>query len=61
MMNNNKIKILLMFNYTAGGPAYYVLLHPQKDITIWIFLTYQAFKSREGIISQKILAEWLKI
>ena len=46
---------------SAGGPAYY-LLHPQKGIAICLFfLTYQAFKNREGIISRKILAEWLKI
>ena len=45
----------------AGGPAYYVL-HPQKGITICLFfLTYQAFKNREGIISRKILTEGLQI
>ena len=43
-----------------AGPAYYVL-HAQKGITICLFVTYQAFKNREGIISRKILAEWLKI
>ena len=36
---------LLYLVPTPGGPAYYVF-HPQKGITIWIFLTYQAFKSR---------------
>ena len=35
----------------TGGPAYYVL-HPQKGVTICRFLTYQAFKNREGIISR---------
>jgi len=40
----------------TGGPAYYVL-YPQGGITICIFLTYPAFKSREGIIYQQILAE----
>ena len=40
----------------AAGPAYYVL-HPQKGITICLFLTYQAFKNREGIVSQTNLAE----
>ena len=44
----------------AGGPAYYVL-HPQKGITICLFLTYQAFRNREGIISRKILTEGLQI
>ena len=44
----------------AGGPAYYVL-HPQKGITICVFLTYQAFKNREGIVSRKNLAEGLQI
>jgi len=41
---------------TAGGPAYYVL-HPQKFA---FFLTYQVFRNREGIISQKILTEGLQ-
>ena len=41
--------------FTTGGPAYYVL-HPQKGITIF-FLPYQAFKSREGIISPANLVE----
>ena len=36
---------------TTAGPAYYVL-HPQKGITICVFLTYQAFKNRKGIVSQ---------
>ena len=41
----------------AAGPAYYVL-HPQKGITIWIFfLTYQAFKNREGSVYQTNLVE----
>ena len=40
----------------AAGPAYYVL-HPQKGITICLFLTYQAFKNREGVVSQTNLAE----
>ena len=44
----------------AAGPAYYVL-HPQKGITICVFLTYQAFKNREGIVSQTNLSEGLKI
>ena len=44
----------------AAGPENNVL-HPQKGITIWDFLTYQAFKSREGIISRKIHTERLKI
>ena len=44
----------------AAGPAYYVL-HPQKGITIFVFLTYQAFKNREGIVSQTNLAEGFKI
>ena len=44
----------------TGGPAYYVL-HPQKGITICVFLTCQAFKNREGIVSQTNLAEWFKI
>ena len=38
----------------AAGQAYYVL-HPQKDITICIFLTYQAFKSLEGVVFRQIL------
>ena len=42
--------------YTAARPAYYVL-QPQKGITIWLFLTYQAFKNREGIVYQTNLAE----
>ena len=43
--------------HPAAGPAYYVL-HPQKGITICLFfLTYQAFKKREGIVSQTNLAE----
>ena len=42
--------------YIAAGPAYYVL-HPQKGITICLFLTYQTFKNREGIIPQTNLAE----
>ena len=33
----------------AAGPAYYVL-HPQKGITIGVFLTYQAFKNRRQIL-----------
>ena len=37
----------------AAGPAYYA----QKGITIWPFLTYQAFKNQEGIVSLTILAE----
>ena len=36
----------------AAWPAYYFALHPQKGITICVFLTYQAFKNREGIVSQ---------
>ena len=44
----------------AAGPAYYVL-HPQKGITIFFFLTNQAFKNREGIVYQTNLAEWFKI
>ena len=43
--------------YKAAGPAYYVL-HPQKGITICVFLTDQVFKNREGIVSQTNLA-WL--
>ena len=50
----------MMWLYTAAGPEKNVL-HPPKGITIWDFLTYQAFKSREGIISRKILTEQLKI
>ena len=42
----------------VGGLAYNVL-HPPKSICI--FVTYQAFKSREEIISRKILAEWLTL
>ena len=50
-----------MLPLNSGGPAYYVL-HPQKGIAIWIFLkTYQAFKSREGIVFQTYLADWFKI
>ena len=45
---------------STGGPAYYVL-HPQKGITICLFLTYQAFINREGIIYRKILTEGLQI
>ena len=33
----------------AAVPDYYVL-HPRKGFTIWLFLTYQAFKNPEGII-----------
>ena len=47
-------------NAYAAGPAYYVL-HPQKGITICVFLTYQAFKNQEGIVSQTNLAEGFKI
>ena len=42
----------MMWLYTAAGPENNVL-HPSKGITIWDFLTYQAFKRREGIISRK--------
>jgi len=35
--------------------------HPQQELTIWTFLAYQCYKSREGIISRKVLSEWLKI
>ena len=54
--------IIQIYNCTpsAAGPAYYVL-HPQKGITICVFLTYQAFKNREGIVSRKNLAEGLQI
>ena len=34
---------------------------PQKGITISVFLTYQAFKNREGIVTQINLAEWFNI
>ena len=45
----------------AAGPAYYVL-HPQRGKLPFTFcLTYQAFKNREGIVSQTNLAEWFKI
>ena len=41
----------------AAGPAYYVL-HPQKVLPfVFFFLTYQAFKSREGIVSPKHLVK----
>ena len=43
-----------MQKFTAGGPAYYVL-HPQKGTPICLFLTYQAFINREGIIPEKFL------
>ena len=50
----------MIFLY-AGGPAYYVLLYivlyPKKGITICVLLTYHAFKTREGIVSQANLAE----
>jgi len=61
MLHNKKflyygpLTALLVSPFT-GGPAYYVL-HPQKGITICPFLTYPAFKSREGIFSQTNLAE----
>ena len=60
-----QIRIVKNFIYkgrftNAAGPENNVL-HPQKGITIWDFLTYQAFKSREGIISRKIHTERLKI
>ena len=55
-----KKKIPFIFNFIAGGPAYYVL-HPQKGITICLFLTYQAFRNREWIISRKIIIEGLQI
>ena len=46
------VEMNLMHVTNTGGPAYYGLhLHPQKGITICIFLTYQAFKTREGIFS----------
>ena len=45
---------------SAAGPAYYVL-HPQKGITICLFLTYQVFRNREVIISRKILTGGLQI
>ena len=38
-----------------------ITLHPQKGITIRLFLTYQAFINREGIISRQILTEGLQI
>ena len=38
----------------AAGPALFPL-HPQKGLAICNFLTYQAFKSREGIVFGKIL------
>ena len=44
----------------ADGPAYYVL-HPQKVLPFAFFLTYQASKNQEGIISRKILTEGLQI
>ena len=46
--------------YVAVGPAYYDL-HPQKELTICIFLTYQSFKSQEGIICRTRLTERYKI
>ena len=54
------VKKQIKNNSTTGGPAYYVL-HPQKGFTICLFLTYQAFRNREGIISRKILTEGLQI
>ena len=54
------IKFTTKFSNSTAGPAYYVL-HPQKGITICVFLTYQAFKNREGIVSRKNLAEGLQI
>ena len=35
-----------------AGPALF-RLHPQKELLIFTFLAYQAFKSRDGIISRK--------
>ena len=55
-LNIRNMSIVTMLEHITAGPAYYVL-HPQKGITIWLFLTYQAFKNREGIVSQTNLAE----
>ena len=41
--------------------ASYILLTPSNGLSICILKTYQAFKSREGIIFRKIPNEWLKI
>ena len=42
---------------SAGGPAYYVL-HPQKGITICLFLTYQAFETgKESFLRQILLSD----
>ena len=41
----------LVVHAKAGGPAYYVL-HSQKVLPFAFFLTYQAFKNWEGIVSQ---------
>ena len=41
----------------AAGPAYYAL-HPQKGITIFVFLTYQAFKTgKESFLRQILLGD----
>ena len=48
--NSIFVDILKLFYIitTAAGPAYYVL-HPKKVLPFAFFLTYHAFKSREGI------------
>ena len=46
--------------YFAAGPALF-RLHSQKGLTICIFQTYQAFKTREGIVFWKNLTKCLKI
>ena len=46
----------ILVSFIAAGPALF-RLHPQKGLTICICLTYQALKSREGIIFRKILSE----
>ena len=39
--------ILNTLTYNTGGPAYYVL-HPQKGITICVFLTFLTRPSKTG-------------
>ena len=50
-----------LFNLKKTLQLGQLIMYPQKGITICHCLTYQAFKDREGIVSQTNLAEWYKI
>ena len=53
----------IRFTHTSLQVGQLIIYYTPKKVLLFafFFLTYKAFKSREGIFSQTSLAEWFKI